>query len=487
MDRTSLTVAITLFVCLRVSTNGEQCPYKECTCTGANVACEDLDLSTVPPLLSTNLSGPFVLVFENTQITTIEAGSLPPHLMNLELSNNPITTIDNSAFIESAATLQTMTFSSVAFSRIPDALLQITNLASLAVLDSTITDWNDNVMKHLGTTLLVLELDNINLKTWPEWIHYLVHLTDLKVVNNFINDIPNDAFDTIASSLNSLALYNNYLVSIPEAFKSLSSLQMLYLNDNQITDVRNLAQIQGPLFSLTLSNNKISAANILSQSLRPFELTLFGIEINHNELTAIPDLSFLEGITNLDLSYNNIFSASQLSLPPTLTSLDLDSNNLRSLPYNMSSLSHVTNLILNTNFITEINGIDFPPQVISIILAYNLITEITDTSFPDNSNIEELNINDNPLSKISPLAFKNLPHLNLLQMRNTKLTRLPISLALATNLDNFDISGTFGLVCTCEEKSLGSVIGTMNSDNVKGDCGLTSVYDFFVTLSHFCP
>jgi Leucine-rich repeat (LRR) protein len=241
------------------------------------------------------------------------------------------------------------------------------------------------------------------------------------------------------------------------------------------------------LYYLYLSNNKISDAKTLSNSLGRFAVTLDDIGLDHNSLTEIPDLSFLESIDRLDLSYNKIFDPSAGLLPRMLTSLDLHNNYLPVFPRVVSNLPYLTDFMINMNSITELQDVDFPSGIINLDVSHNLITELTDTNFPENSNIQSLNINNNPISIISPLAFKNLSKLTLLNIQETKLTRLPLGLSSLNKLFRLDISGTFGLVCTCKEKSIRSVILSMNSGNVIGDCGITSIYIFFAVLSESCP
>lgn len=425
-------------------------------------------------------------LLQDNQISTVPAGSLPADLSEIFLDNNPVLTIDNSAFDITAPTLQTVSFDNARFTRIPDVFLHVTSLSTFTLANTNIQDWNDGVMKHIGQTTKTLQLDNVGFTQWPTWMQYFVKLSDLTITNTAISNISDNGLISMADTLKSLSLTSNSLTSVPKALMKLNTLQMLYLHDNAITDIQWLSQV-GKLYSLSLNNNQINNATSLSQALHTFADTLYDFQIHHNALTEIPDMSFLHGVTSLDLSYNEISDATSGALPPELFSLNLEDNGLPYFPNYISKLPAVTTFIANTNAFTVLVGSAWPPETVTTELAYNLITELTDASFPEDSKIQNLNLNDNPIYQISTSAFKNLPHLTVLYLRRTKLTRLPLALTSLTSLTFFDISGTRGVVCTCAENSVATVILSMKRENVKGECGPTNIYKFFTTFSSSCP
>lgn len=341
-------------------------------------------------------------------------------------------------------------------------------------------------MEHIGQTVQILDLENVGLGTWPMWIKYFLKLTDLTLADSNISAIPNDAFESSADTLTSLSLFNNKLTSVPNALVNLTGLQMVYLQGNKITDFTWLSS-GSKLNSLSLSNNKISDEGELSNALRSFAETLYDLRIDMNQLRAIPDMSFLQNVRDLDFSYNQISDPNSGSMPPDLSTLTLANNNFPSLPRLLSSLTHVSELIVNDNSITALQATNFPPSTVTVDLGHNLITELTDESFPSNSNIQSLNLNNNPIISISTAALNNLRQLKNLDLRETKLARLPVGLGSLTSLESFDISGSIHLVCTCMEKSLATWLLHLPRENIRGDCGQISIYDFFSTLSPECP
>ncbi|CAG5126517.1 unnamed protein product [Candidula unifasciata] len=191
-------------------------------------------------------------------------------------------------------------------------------------------------------------------------------------------------------------------------------------------------------------------------------------------------------MTALDFTNNRISDPNSGSVPADLIDLKLEYNFLPSIPRVLKFMNSVPSIDLTYNRIVSLQGTDFPDSVTGIDLGHNSITELNANSFPPNSGIRYLLLPNNPLSKISSSAFQNLPSLRELDLKYSKLTRLPLGLASLNNLVSIDVSGSDELVCTCMEKSLESKISSLLPDNVVGDCGQTSVYVFFTELSHDC-
>lgn len=381
-----------------------------------------------------------------------------------------------------------MSFSDALFTRIPDAFLQLNVLRHFVIYDINITDWNLDVMKHLCQTLDSFYISIFNLKTWPDWIQYCSHLTEISLVNSSISSIPDDAFDAVATSIVTLALQYNDFVAIPKALSNLTGLKEIYLEDNKIADVEWLP-LASKLRSLSLPKNSLYNASQLSNVLRSYADTLTLLEIVNNHLTAVPDLSFLKNIGSFNFSHNRISDPNSGLLPNDTYDIDLSYNLLPAIPRFMLQLTSesLTDLLLSFNVITEIRGTDFPLWAKKVELDHNLITEIKDSSFPPNSSIFHLNLSDNPITYISNSSFTNLPKLTDLFLRATNLTRVPLALTSLRRVYALDLSDNLSLVCTCEEKSLSALFQKLNHASVSGNCGQTSIYTFFVTLSPTCP
>lgn len=419
---------------------------------------------------------------QNNYITRISNDSLPSDLEFMSFDNNPIQTIDDDAFVRSATSLERLTFSNARFTKIPNAFQQLTALTSLSISNTPIVDWNPDVMKHLGSRMEVLALENVSLTEWPSWLQNYTQLTDLTIGGKSISSIPEDAFDNVINSLQTLAVSNTSFIEVPKAVSKLHNLNSLSFIYSRIS---NLTWLPGKLNWLVIQNARISDADHVRDALRPLADSLTQADFQANQLTKIPDVSFMTSLQILQLMNNKIADPVSGAVPAGLNEIDLSYNLLHAIPRIFPSLHSLTLFTLPWNNIMALTGSDFPPSTTEADFQSNLITQLSDTSFPENSSIEILTLNNNPLSTISAGAIHNLPHLQSLKLANTKITRLPISFASLSNLLYFDVTGTQNLVCTCLEASLRPVI--LKLDTLLGDCGSVSIRYFFDILSPSCP
>lgn len=406
-------------------------------------------------------------------------------MTEISFEGNPIETIDDAAFEESLNTLETLTFSGARFTAIPDPVLQLPVLKSLSISDSSILVWNQEAMERLGTALHTLHLNNVGLTAWPNWIQTFSNLTELSISDNIVSPLPDTALSQAANTLRVLQLNNDSLTMVPKAVSKLTALRTLSLQHNKISDVTFLPQ-SDVMTVMSLNNNKISNSTQLSMAMRITTTSMFTLNIYNNELTSIPDLPFLASASYLDFSNNRISDPISGSVQNSLSNINLQNNFLPLVPRILKKLNFVPTLFLSFNHIATLQGFDFPNSTSSVILEHNLITELTDTSFPPKSIIGSLSLNYNPIVKISLLAFETLPNLVELSLQYTKLTRLPLAISSLKRLIILDFSGSDSLVCTCLESSLQSRISSLSQGDVHGYCGEVSVYEFFTQLSPEC-
>ncbi|CAG5114938.1 unnamed protein product [Candidula unifasciata] len=380
--------------------------------------------------------------------------------------------------------MESLYFSNADFFRIPDAFLHLNALRHLNIIATPVNDWNIGALAYIGKTLQTLNIEEVEFTTWPPWLRCFENLNELSIQSNAISSIPDNGFDHLADNLQVLTLSNNSLTDTPKALVILKNVESLDLGLNKISNVTWLPH-NSKLFSLALNLNSISDAKQLSNVLRPFASTLDTVLLSHNRLTVIPDLSFLTRIDTFDLSYNLISDPASGALHNETTMLDLSFNQLPSIPVIYRGLKLVSSMTLTHNLIHVVQGSSIPVWIAYLYLEFNLITELSDTSFPDNSSLQVLLLDGNPLVKISNLALKNLKFIYSLSLKNTKLTRLPLSLSYLTSIFDLDLSNNTGLVCTCLEKSLRDKI--TSNIAIIGDCGNIRIYDFFAILSSSCP
>lgn len=425
----------------------------------------------------------FFSIRQANKITDISAGSLPAGLREISLNYNPIKHIDDHAFDEVATTLESLYFTNAQISKIPDAFLHLDTLQNLNIMSTNVSDWNAAAMDHVGQTLQTLNLEEVGLTTWPVWIAGMENLNELSLADNAISSIPDSAFDKLSNNLQILTLSKNKFNAVPKSLSTLNNLTLLDLQHNKIINITWLP-LSSKLSSLTLNHNHISDANHLSDLLRVYADSLSSVTLSHNDLKIIPDVSLLTKMNALDLSHNQISDPNSGTVHSGIFSADLSYNLLPSIPAIYMSLQSVSIMFLQYNLIHSVQGEDVPPWIVNLDLQHNLVTELSDTSFPVNCSLQDLTLDNNPLISISPSAFKNLRSLNVLSLQSTKLARLPLSLVLLKSVTYISLNDNSDLVCTCLEKSVQKVAEYIDHD---GKCGLISIYNFLADLSPGCP
>ncbi|CAG5131463.1 unnamed protein product [Candidula unifasciata] len=319
---------------------------------------------------------------------------------------------------------------------------------------------------------------------WPTWIQYFTAMIALNIDGSKISLIPDNALDPQINTLESLSINNGSLSSVPKALSKLKALTSLDLSNNHIVDVSFLPQLCN-LSSLSIYNNRIANASVLSNALRAFGDSMYDLETGNNLLTAIPDFSSLTKVSVIDLSRNRISNPHSGLIPISVYDIDFSYNFLPTIPSVWPIMPTVTEMKLSNNIITTIQAIYFNNWTYQVELSNNLITELSDNSFPPYSTVRALYLKNNPVKRISNNAFRNLPQLIDLDLGGSKLTRLPLQLASITTLTSLDMSDSIYLVCTCVEKSLQPWIQKLMQ--VYGDCGKGSIQYFFTSLSPGCP
>ncbi|BFZ20222.1 hypothetical protein BsWGS_23261 [Bradybaena similaris] len=463
-----------------------ECPYKECDCFPPDIFCLGKGLQSMPQLNNISTTTDYTtLLLDDNQIEIVSAGSLLPNLTVLSLLNNPVTSIDDTAFIDSSKTLNILSISNARFTRMPNALLSLQNLHELQIKQVGDLDWNEDVMKVVGSTVRILYLEEVNLTTPPDWLQYFSQVTQLTIIGSNLSSLPDTAMDKMANTAITICFTNNALTEVPKALSNLTSLQFLHLRNNRISSTKWLPT-SSRLSYLTLNENHIFNSTELSESLSPYANSLVGLNIEDNDLDSLQDLSKLTRLGSLSFKNNKISNYSQGALPSGLSILDLENNLLSTIPVMVPGLENIIKIVLRSNMITQINDTDLPPRASTVVLSFNLITELNDDSFPENSVIENLFLNNNPIYKISPAAFANLHRLEVLSLQSTKLTRVPVALSSLEGLGSLDITNIAGLVCTCQEKGVAQWVQARESYRVIGDCGEISVYNFFTKLDPGC-
>ena len=157
----------------------------------------------------------------------------------------------------------------------------------------------------------------------------------------------------------------------------------------------------------------------------------------------------------LSLQYNDLTALPKLgSLFPNLRTLDLSNNLLHFINrQRIAGLSSLTTMYINHNRFSRIpSAINVLSNLLELHLKSNRIETIGDYDLLRNRNFTILVLRDNPLVYISDIAFHYNVNLNLLDLQNILLRKVPRALLRLRHLGTVYQSG-LPINCSCQSMS----------------------------------
>ncbi|XP_078065612.1 leucine-rich repeats and immunoglobulin-like domains protein 1 isoform X2 [Mustelus asterias] len=138
-------------------------------------------------------------------------------------------------------------------------------------------------------------------------------------------------------------------------------------------------------------------------------------------------------VVYLNLSYNRLTSIdpSVFTELPNLREVQLDHNELTAIPEMGSASAHLVFLHLHHNKIrsVEANRLRFYESLETLDLTYNEITEIRNNCFPRQLKIKDLYLGNNRISILEPGTFDNLSStLQVLRLSKNRISHLPVKI-----------------------------------------------------------
>ncbi|KAL0281479.1 UNVERIFIED_CONTAM: hypothetical protein PYX00_002456 [Menopon gallinae] len=315
---------------------------------------------------------------------------------------------------------------------------QARKTGKLNLSDKNLTCIPDDVFKlgevHSETKDVDLG-ENCDISSGKWW--ELEPLKYLDLSSNCISEIPKQINEL--DSLNTLNLHQNNLTEIPAQLGHLTNLTKLDLAYNRLTAL--------PMELVGLKNLK---SLYLSQNLFKtfpeciFDLVMLNqLDISNNELNLIsPGIGFLTRLTHLNLSNNQLKSIPEdISCCRALLDLDLSKNKLTSdgLPH-LGGLHNVETIHLQYNNLTLLPKLNGCSNLKEIHLAFNEMEEITIEELSTLSHLQIINLRNNRLRKI-PKEVSCLQNLIRLDLSNNDLKELPATLSLLPHLENLQVDG----------------------------------------------
>ena len=197
----------------------------------------------------------------------------------------------------------------------------------------------------------------------------------------------------------------------------------------------------------------------------------------------------LTNLQSLNIGGNTITNASTARFPESIAQLSLFNNSLAEIPPAVSTLDKLTTLYLGRNDIRSIDSFVFPSSLTQLHIYVNKIETISQVAFSQNtSEVLSFSVDNNPLKQIANDAFAQMPKMQVLSLRNTGLTRLPLTIGALPHLRSVYLVDIPALVCTCQEAALAGWYRNLTFVQVvHGDCGASKISFFLSDLAPNCP
>uniref|UniRef100_A0A669PK06 Leucine rich repeats and immunoglobulin like domains 1 n=1 Tax=Phasianus colchicus TaxID=9054 RepID=A0A669PK06_PHACC len=222
--------------------------------------------------------------------------------------------------------------------------------------------------------------------------------------------------------------YNKLTEIDPSAFAELLNLQEVQLNNNELTAIPSLGPAASNVRALHLHHNRIRS--IEASQLKPY-VALETLDLSFNDITEIRNGCFPQGlhIKELYLGSNRISTLEPGafdSLSRSLLTLRLSKNRITQLPVKAFRLPRLTQLELNRNRIRLIEGLTFQglDSLEVLKLQRNNISKLTDGAFWGLAKMQVLHLDYNSLTEVNSGSLYGLSSLHQLHLSNNSISRI---------------------------------------------------------------
>ncbi len=252
-------------------------------------------------------------------------------------------------------------------------------------------------------------------------------------------------------ALNALYLIDELLIEDYSILARLPAMTSLGLSGCALTD-DNLAQINAchQLTQLDISNNQITTLdpinelvyleylNVSSNHLSAIPAvdfpTLVSLDLSHNWLSDLTGIESYQALVSLNISDNSVTDLTPVSKLANLNELSLSNN----APSNIKKLSVLKNLVMldiSGCGLASLSVVNDFPALTCLAANYNEIASLSTFK----KQVQDLQINNNPLVDLSPLAGQK--ELITLEAIGTQIKDVS-SLTSLPKLESLDISDT---------------------------------------------
>ncbi|XP_001379698.1 nephrocan-like [Monodelphis domestica] len=323
--------------------------------------------------------------------------------------------VENDTF-KTLNTLKTLELWKNKLRRIPTALPN--SLEVLKLNDNSINVLHESDFEGLKK-LQVLELQNNMVSTLSfSTLSSLINLQNLVLDGNNMESLTGPFK---LPHLKHLSIENNKLHFLPgNFFASLQSLQFLSLSGNSLTKVPN--ELPKSLLSLKLERNQLQVVRF--QEMKHLE-NLSHLFLSANSLSSIEGAQFLPNLTTLEISQNQLQTL-PIRLPTKLQKLDCSNNLIQRVTLqDFQDLRDLKHLFLDNNMVSlfEVGALQRCVQLSNLALEQNLLLSIP-LRLPD--TLARLDLKGNAIQDIGEQELKNLKQLQVLNLRNNKISALDL-------------------------------------------------------------
>jgi Leucine-rich repeat (LRR) protein len=321
-------------------------------------------ISTIPKDLFDTFTSLGQLDLSGNLITTLSANTFARSLRNLTLARNLITSIDTATFIN------------------------LTSLERLDLSENRISVWPDASIPSRSLSVIDLSYNRLR----PRAVHNM--------------------FRTFNGTIDEFRLDRN----LPDDFGYY----------DPYYDLCQMATVGLYLTRLTLSGSRIRFIEMCGDALSHLDLS-------YNNLTYIYDLTFyrLLSLRNLDLSHNaiSVIYGNMLSGLGLLNALNLSDNRIDSLTLDLNSAPYLQTLIVRRNRLTHFTNVFFlnHSTLSQVDLSYNYIGNVSSQAFVNMSSLSRIDLSHNRIISVDSNAFVNLPNINEIDLSDNMLTAIDSS------------------------------------------------------------
>jgi len=238
------------------------------------------------------------------------------------------------------------------------------------------------------------------------------HVYHLKLVAQNLREVPKEV--TEMPNLYTLSLSDNKITSLGDALKNASQLQVLNLDNNDLRET------------------PVAALKSCTQ--------LEELDIRGNNIEKIPaDLAQLKYLKVLDIGDNKVTALDSSLYLPYLLKFRADANRLESVPTFLRQCKDLEYLNINGNRISDLHGIGQLNRLRTLNISDNPLTGIDPIA--QLYDLEHLTLDWIDLDTISQSGLEQLKKLRILSVENCNLQQLPTWVSARKNLEELSLIG----------------------------------------------